>query len=81
MEGEAVIVDLESGTYFGLNDVGTRMWQLIEQHGRLRQVFDDLAAEFDVAADTLERDLLHIAARFVDKGLGRPAARDRDVAA
>ena len=69
MDGEAVILDLESGTYFGLNGVGTRMWQLIEEDGRLRVVFDRLADEFDVAGDRLEQDLLDLVSRLVDKGL------------
>lgn len=30
LEGEAVLLDLGSGTYFGLNEVGTRIWQMIE---------------------------------------------------
>ena len=69
MDGEAVILDLESGTYFGLNGVGTRMWQLIEEEGRLRVVFDRLADEFDVAGDRLEQDLIDLVSRLVDKGL------------
>lgn len=69
MDGEAVVLDLESGTYFGLNGVGTRMWQLLEEHGRLRVVFDRLADEFDVAGDRLEQDLIDLVSRLVDKGL------------
>jgi hypothetical protein len=66
LHGEAVILDLGSGTYFGLNTVGTRIWQLIEQHGRLKTVFDELCREYDAAPEELERDLLELVARLAD---------------
>jgi len=70
LDGEAVILDLGAGVYFGLNAVGTRMWQLIERHGQLRAVFDDLCQEYDVAPDVLERDLLGLVGRLADARLG-----------
>ena len=69
MDGEAVILDLESGTYFGLNDVGTRMWQLMEQHGTPRAALGTLIEEFDVAPDVLEQDLITLASELAEKGL------------
>ena len=60
LDGEAVILDMGSGKYFGLNPVGARIWQLIEQHGGLRSVHDDLCREYDAAPDVLERDLLKL---------------------
>jgi hypothetical protein len=70
LDGEAVILDLDSGTYFGLNTVGTRIWQLIEQHGRLKTVLDELAREYDASPDQLEKDLLDLVARLADASLG-----------
>ena len=70
LDGEAVILDLDSGTYFGLNAVGTRIWQLMERDGRLTAVLDDLRTEYDAAPDVLERDLLDLVARLVDARLG-----------
>ena len=70
MDGEAVILNLESGTYFGLDPVGTRVWQLMEEHGRLRTVFDLMRQEYDVEPDLLERDLLRLVGQFAEKGLG-----------
>ncbi len=62
LDGEAVILQLESGTYFGLDVVGTRLWQLIDQHARLRPVFEAAVEEFDVEPAVLERDLLQLVA-------------------
>ena len=70
LDGEAVILDLDSGTYFGLNAVGTRIWQLIERHGRLKDVFDELCREYDATTDELERDLLGLVARLAEVHLG-----------
>jgi Coenzyme PQQ synthesis protein D (PqqD) len=70
LDGEAVILHLDSGTYFGLNAVGTRIWQLMERDGRLTAVLDDLRTEYDAPPDVLERDLFDLVARLVDARLG-----------
>jgi hypothetical protein len=70
LDGEAVILHLESGTYFGLNAVGTRIWQLMERDGRLTAVLDALRAEYEATPDVLERDLLELVERLVEARLG-----------
>ena len=70
LDGEAVILDLGSGTYFGLNAVGARIWQLLQAHGTLRAVFDDLCREYDAAPDVLERDLIALVSRLEQARLG-----------
>ena len=71
LDGEAVILNLDAGTYYGLNAVGTRMWQLLERHGLLKPVFEELCREYDVAPNDLERDLIALVARLAEVGLGR----------
>jgi hypothetical protein len=70
LDGEAVILDLGSGTYFGLNAVGTRIWQLMEEHGALRPVFESLCREYDAEPDVLERDLIALVSRLEQARLG-----------
>ncbi len=71
LDGEAVILDVGSGTYFGLNAVGTRIWQLVEQHqGKLAAVLDELCREYDAAPDRLETDLLELVSRMAEARLG-----------
>ena len=60
LNGEAVLLQLDAGMYYGLDAVATRMWQLIGEHGHLRAVFDAALVEFEIDAATLERDLLHL---------------------
>src|SRR5688572_30393353 len=39
LRGEAVLLDLASGIYFGLDETSTRLWQLLMSHGSLRRTF------------------------------------------
>lgn len=73
LEGEAVMLDLASSTYFGLDEVGTRIWSLLQQDGSLSGVFDSLREEYDVAPEVLERDLLRLTGELCEKGLVRVA--------
>ena len=81
LEGEAVMLNLESGVYFGLDEVGTRIWTLIQEHGSLRKVFEVMQAEYDVVPGTLESDLIRLVEELRAKGLviltGGAAASDR----
>ena len=70
ISGECVLLDLKSENYFGLDEVGTRIWQLIEEcGGELRTVFDRMAAEYHVDSAVLERDLKDLMTRLCDNGL------------
>ena len=69
LQGEAVLLNLQSGTYFGLNEVGTRIWTLFGEKKSLRQVFETLKQEYDVAPETLEQDLLRLVGELKTKGL------------
>jgi hypothetical protein len=67
--GESVLLDLKSESYFGLDDVGTRIWRLVEQDGDLNSVHAAILAEYDVDPIRLERDLRDLIARLVEAGL------------
>lgn len=58
LDGEAVLLELGSGRYYGLNGMGTRMWNLLLEHGQLEPAFRDLRDEFEVAETELEEELL-----------------------
>jgi Coenzyme PQQ synthesis protein D (PqqD) len=66
---ETVMIDLVSGTYFGLDSIGARIWQLIEQGKSLSQVCDALVEEYNVSRDVMEQDILALARDLVDKKL------------
>lgn len=57
LEGQAVILDLSSGLYFGLNEVGTRIWTLMAEGRDISTIVQALAREFDADESTIERDV------------------------
>jgi hypothetical protein len=69
LDGEGVILNLASGIYFGLDPTGMRMWQLIDQQGRLGTVLAALCEEYEAPRETIERDLIRLASELWDKGL------------
>jgi hypothetical protein len=56
--GEAVILSPETGRYYGLNEVGLRLWRALEQHGTLAHAHRAVLSEYDVDSEQLEADLL-----------------------
>jgi hypothetical protein len=60
LAGEAVLLNLATGKYYGLDEVGTRMWSLLTQHGRVEPAYQALLDEYDVTEDQLRQDLLRL---------------------
>ena len=58
---ETVILDLASGTYFGLDPVGARIWQLLADGKTLGEVCAAMLAEYEVSREDIERDVLKLA--------------------
>jgi hypothetical protein len=58
LAGEAVILSLNAGRYFGLNEVGARIWNLIQEPKAVSAVFEALLREYDVTSEQLEKDVL-----------------------
>lgn len=69
LDGEAVLLDLKTGTYFGLDPIGTRIWLLLHQGRRLAEVRDAIAEEYDVHAEALGGDLLGFVGELEAQGL------------
>ena len=69
LAGEAVILNLSSGIYYGLNEVGARVWELIQQPKRFSEVLDALVEEYDVQPEVCSRDLAEILRVLADANL------------
>ena len=68
--GETVLLDIVSGTYFGLDPVGARVWQLIESgECTLGDACDRIGTEYEVPRDVLEQDVFALAEKLVEHGL------------
>jgi hypothetical protein len=73
LDGEAVLLETVTGRYYGLNEVGTRMWSLLQLHGEIEAVCRALVAEYDAPEERLRDDLLRFVDELVAGGLVRTA--------
>jgi hypothetical protein len=69
LEGEAAILNLKNSVYYGLDPVGARVWQLIQEPMTLAQIRDVLRAEYDVEASQLETDIRDLVEQMAEQGL------------
>ena len=73
---EAVILNLASGVYFGLDTVGTRMWQLISEHGSTDKVIAAMLDEYAAEEGQLRSDLDKLIEQLSEKGLVQANAQE-----
>lgn len=57
VDGEAVLLSLDEGCYYGLDELGTRIWKLLDQDLDNEQVVAAIVEEYDVAPEQARRDL------------------------
>ena len=69
LDRESVLLNLETEQYFGLDETGTRMWQLLTASASIDAAYQELLAEFDVDPELLRSNLLELVSRLVDSGL------------
>ena len=69
LDGEAVLLNLESERYFGLDDVGMRVWQHLLEHRRLVRVCEEMQKEYDVDESRLRADVLQFVEALIDAGI------------
>lgn len=66
---EIVILNIESGVYFGLDSVGARIWELLAEGNSLTRVCATMEQEFEVDRETLEADIRKLVQDLTDQGL------------
>lgn len=66
---EMALLDLETGVYYGLDEVGARMWELLAEHGTVEAVAQRMLEEYDVAPEQLRGDLLRLVEELAAKRL------------
>lgn len=69
VNGETVLLDLESESYFGLDSVGTRIWTMLNEGRELAEMIDVLIQEYEVERETLEQDVNELLASLLEAGL------------
>jgi hypothetical protein len=69
LAGETVILDMRSESYFGLNEVGTRIWALIEEGVAPEAMVDVLLDEYVIEREVLEKDVADLLGELKQAGL------------
>lgn len=69
IEGESVLLNLKNESYYGLDEVGTRMWELLTTSESIQAAFEKLLDEYEVDAETLRTDLEEMLDNLIDNGL------------
>ena len=69
VDGEMVLLDMESENYFGLDEVGTAIWQAMQEYGTLKEVLNALLEQYEVESEVLENDLEDFVGKLVESGL------------
>ena len=69
LDGESVLLKLKSECYFGLDEIGTRIWDLLLSSESIQGAYEALVAEYDEDPDKLRADLTELLGSFVEQGL------------
>lgn len=69
LAGEAAILDFKSGVYYGLDEVGARVWSLVAEPRTVDEICDSLVAEYEVEPNVCERDVVALLTELAAKGL------------
>jgi hypothetical protein len=69
VDGEMVLLDMNSESYFGLDEVGTAIWQAIEEKRVLKDVLERLLEVYDVEEKVLKKDLFAFLEKLQESGL------------
>jgi hypothetical protein len=69
LDKESVLLNIETERYFGLDETGTRMWQLVTAAPKIEAAYQQLLDEYDVEPELLRENLTDLLGRLVENGL------------
>lgn len=69
VDAETVLLHVDKGLYFGLNDVGTLIWKQVQQPQKVQVIRDAILREYEVSPEQCERDLFQLLGELSEKGL------------
>ena len=69
LDQESVLLNLETERYFGLDAVGTRMWQVVTSAPTVDSALAQLVEEYDASPETLRTDLTKLLEHLIENGL------------
>jgi len=69
MNEEKVMMSIQNGKYYNLGRVGGRIWELVEQPLTIRDIADQLVAEYEIDRETCENQVTAFVLRMLNEGL------------
>jgi hypothetical protein len=69
LSGESAILNLKAGVYYGLNEVGTRVWKLIQEPKRVSELRDVILEEYEVDPHRCAADIMALLQDLLENGL------------
>lgn len=69
LDGNAVVLSLQVGSYFAFNEVGTNIWHMLVRPHRVREIFDELLLRHEVDETTLAADVSSFLEQLAKDGL------------
>jgi hypothetical protein len=69
LDGESVLLKLRSECYFGLDEMGTRIWELLKSSESVQSVYETLLTDYAVDPETLRLDLTELLDSLLQQGL------------
>lgn len=69
LAGESVILNLKNGTYYGLNELGSVIWEFIQEPKTVAAICDSILQEYEVDAETCESSVQALLSDLVDAQL------------
>lgn len=69
VDDEIVIMSLDKGHYFGLDDIASEIWKRLDRHPTLPDLIDSLAQDYDASRGTIEKEVVELLRRMAEQGL------------
>ena len=69
LDGEAAILNLENGVYYGLDPIGAKIWNLIQKPRVLNEIVEMIFSEYDVDKNRCKSDIFDLIEDLLDNGL------------
>ena len=69
LEGESVLLDLESGRYYGLDEVGTLIWKMLREGASVAEIETGILEQYDTDRATVSRDVRRILDELAERSL------------
>ena len=69
LDGETVILDMKTGHYYGLDDIGTEIWEMVQSPRTVSEIIDVILDNYDVSPEQCEEDVISLLQNMVDEDI------------